>query len=303
VNNSGVNHDALSGYQASQHRDWSLSLPSVEIHQDNIPDLSAFYEGAGAIAAHESAFDHGSMITLADVTFSALNATGGVGTGAEQVALGNHDHAGVYEPVDPAILRSGSIGTSVAAHVHEHAGVYEPADASILKVSHIGSMVASQTHNHDNDYEQKDGSILRLADIGSSVQGYDENLASRTQDASWSGAQLFLSIQHGYSYYAESGLSRTIPLDGGFHFIVLTPGIDMAIGFEAVGQSYCFARLRIRGNTSFVLSFLQTGEYHFVGTRVLKSLTPNLDNGKYNDYLIEGIAGGNITAIGLAAEP
>jgi len=56
---------------------------------DNISDLT-----------NDSAF-----ITMAGVTFESLNANSDVGTGATQVAAGDHAHAGTYEPVDATIIR------------------------------------------------------------------------------------------------------------------------------------------------------------------------------------------------------
>ena len=41
-----------------------------------------------------------SAIAASGVTFEALTANGDVGTGATQVAAGNHAHAGVYQPAD-----------------------------------------------------------------------------------------------------------------------------------------------------------------------------------------------------------
>ena len=39
------------------------------------------------------------------VTFEALDGNGDVGTGAAQVAAGDHNHSGVYEPADPDIAK------------------------------------------------------------------------------------------------------------------------------------------------------------------------------------------------------
>lgn len=58
-----------------------------------------------------------SFITSTGVTYANLNANGDVGTGAAQVAAGNHTHAGVYSPVahtheGTAILSTGEAGGS-----------------------------------------------------------------------------------------------------------------------------------------------------------------------------------------------
>lgn len=69
------------------------------------------------VTAHEAALtitesqisDLGSYITTASVTFETLNSNSDVGTGASQLAAGNHTHSGVYEPVDATIIRQADI--------------------------------------------------------------------------------------------------------------------------------------------------------------------------------------------------
>lgn len=46
------------------------------------------------------------FITSTGVTYENLAANGDVGTSAGQLAIGNHNHDGVYEPADAAILKS-----------------------------------------------------------------------------------------------------------------------------------------------------------------------------------------------------
>lgn len=48
-------------------------------------------------------------IYATDVTFENLNINGDVGTGATQVAQGDHLHAGVYEPADATILKQADV--------------------------------------------------------------------------------------------------------------------------------------------------------------------------------------------------
>ena len=48
-------------------------------------------------------------IGASGVTFENLDANGDVGTGAAQVAAGDHNHTGVYEPVDATILRQADV--------------------------------------------------------------------------------------------------------------------------------------------------------------------------------------------------
>ena len=102
------------------------------------------------------------------VTYENLNANGDVGTAAGQVATGNHNHAGVYEPADATILKDADIGVTVEAY-----------DATILKDSDIGVNVQAYdaTILVDADIgvnvEAYDATILKDADIGVTVQAYD----------------------------------------------------------------------------------------------------------------------------------
>ena len=52
----------------------------------------------------------------ADVTYESLNTNGDVGTGADQVAQGNHNHSGIYELADATILKDSDIGVNVQAY-------------------------------------------------------------------------------------------------------------------------------------------------------------------------------------------
>lgn len=51
-----------------------------------------------------------------DITYEQLNTNGDVGTGAGQLAIGNHTHTGVYEPADATILKDADIGVTVQAY-------------------------------------------------------------------------------------------------------------------------------------------------------------------------------------------
>ena len=52
----------------------------------------------------------------ADVTYGLLDTNGDVGTGAGQLAIGNHNHSGVYEPADATILKDADISSTVQAY-------------------------------------------------------------------------------------------------------------------------------------------------------------------------------------------
>jgi ribosomal protein L31 len=103
-------------------------------------DVGAF-EGAGAVASHLLAFNHSSFITLASVTYESLNTNGDVGTGATQLARGNHTHAGIYEPADATILKEAAIGNTVQAY-----------DANTAKLNGTEAFTAAQTFNLKASY-------------------------------------------------------------------------------------------------------------------------------------------------------
>jgi len=68
-------------------------------------------------------------------TFEVLDGHGDVGSGADQVAVGNHDHSGVYEPADATILKEADIGTGaseVAAGDHTHANLHSHTNKTTL---------------------------------------------------------------------------------------------------------------------------------------------------------------------------
>lgn len=67
------------------------------------------------ITGLESNIIVGTVVASA-VSYENLDANGDVGTGAEQVAIGDHEHSGTYEPADNTILKDADIGTSVGYH-------------------------------------------------------------------------------------------------------------------------------------------------------------------------------------------
>ena len=151
-------------------------------------DIDTLYEPKDAtilkdadIGVTVQAYNVNNALT-SDITYGTLNANGDVGTGAGQLAIGDHDHTGVYEPADATILKDSDIGVTVEEYVaknsawnksfgtlagtvaegnHNHSGVYEPADATILKDADIGVTVQAY-----------DATILVDADIGITIEGY-----------------------------------------------------------------------------------------------------------------------------------
>ena len=67
-------------------------------------------------AASETNAAASAASAAANATYENLNANGDIGTGATQVAQGDHAHAGVYEPADATILKDADIGVNVQAY-------------------------------------------------------------------------------------------------------------------------------------------------------------------------------------------
>jgi hypothetical protein len=67
------------------------------------------------------------------VTYENLNSNGDVGTGAAQVAAGDHNHSGVYEPADATILKDADIGSTVQPY-----DAYLPAWPSTVDATEVG---------------------------------------------------------------------------------------------------------------------------------------------------------------------
>ena len=77
-----------------------------------IADTTGNMAGVGTLNGHTIQGGAGTFALTSDVTYEQLNTNGDVGTGVGQLAIGNHNHSGVYEPVDATIIRTGN--TSVA---------------------------------------------------------------------------------------------------------------------------------------------------------------------------------------------
>ena len=99
--------------------------------------------------------DISSFITASGVTFAALNATSSVGTGATQVAQGNHLHAGVYEPANSHLTKDNVAADFTAGLKKNGVDVATTADIVAGTVSHayksVDESVTSSTALQDDD--------------------------------------------------------------------------------------------------------------------------------------------------------
>jgi hypothetical protein len=93
-----------------------------DLYADIAHDHSGVYEPADATIVKDAdigvtvqGYNANTALTT-DVTYETLNANGDVGTTAGTLAIGNHDHTGVYEPADATILKDADIGVTVQGY-------------------------------------------------------------------------------------------------------------------------------------------------------------------------------------------
>ncbi len=112
--------------------------------------------------AHHAKYTNAEAAT--QVTYANMNANGDVGTGAAQVAQGDHLHTGVYEPADAAIMKEGEnvsllnndadyqsgsdVDTTVATHT-AIAGAHHTRYLDSEAVTAMGVKGDSNPLNHD----------------------------------------------------------------------------------------------------------------------------------------------------------
>lgn len=88
-----------------------------------IPDLTSGGAAAAGDVVHAFRTPNSRKATLGDASGKS------VGTGSGDVAAGNHNHSGVYEPVNSAILK-----TDVGAQISGVTGKSTPVDADVLLI-------------------------------------------------------------------------------------------------------------------------------------------------------------------------
>ena len=184
---------------------------TYDANTNDVVDNSEALNGYAYTHFLDTATAESTYITETDsgvVTFSNLEANGGVGEGNTQVAYGTHTHTGVYEPADSQIMKegedislltndsgyivetdsgvvtfenleaNGDVGSGdsqVAYGTHTHTGVYEPADATIMKEGENVSLLTN------------DSGYLTDLSTGVTTQAYDadlDDLADGTLSAS-----------------------------------------------------------------------------------------------------------------------
>lgn len=98
-----------------------IAWSALSVTEAQISDLGTTIVLDTDIGSTVQAYNANNALT-SDITFETLNTNGDIGTGSAQVAAGDHNHSGVYEPADATILKDADIGSTV-----------QPYDADIAK--------------------------------------------------------------------------------------------------------------------------------------------------------------------------
>jgi hypothetical protein len=140
--------------------------------------------------------DHGleGYITSTGVTYENLSANGDVGTGATQVAAGNHNHSGVYEPADATIIKQADVddtpvnaATTVPVSsnwAYDHANAADPHGVYLLE----SAAAAVATTGAYSDLSGTPSIPSALTDLDTTVTGAQLNTIKSTVDGIEAGA-------------------------------------------------------------------------------------------------------------------
>ena len=188
---------------------------------------AATYASNASASADAAAVSAASAASTA--TFENLDANGDVGTGAAQVAQGNHLHTGVYEPADATILKDADIGSTVEAY-----------DATILKDADIGSTV-----------EAYDATILKDADISDTVAPFNLTMNNQTGTTY---TLVLADAGKNVTLNNASAITLTIPANASVAFPVGTTILLTQLGAGQVTVSITTDTLNVTSTFTAVLA-------------------------------------------------
>lgn len=136
-----------------------------------------------------------------DVTFETLNANGDVGTNADQVAAGDHNHSGVYEPADATILKDADIGVSVQAY-----------DANTAKLNSdqvwSGSQRGTVYTDSDMTYSLSTGNNFYTVLTANRTLTFSGVVAGQSGNIYVSNPSNYIVSAHAYTYISASDLAK-----------------------------------------------------------------------------------------------
>ena len=105
------------------------------------------HEAYGAVATHESTYNHDNFADTTDVTYEQLSTNGDIGTGADQVAQGDHTHDNRY-------YTESEVDSALNSKIEASDITYENLSAN-GDVGTGADQVALGSHTHDALYEGK----------------------------------------------------------------------------------------------------------------------------------------------------
>jgi hypothetical protein len=149
-----------------------------------MPDYDSAYTGAQVDAAVAKAHEHANdsvldateeaftsalktsydgKIAADGVTFENLDANGDIGTGAAQVAAGDHAHSGTYEPADADIAKTDEANEYTAAQNFNATALTDAANiAWDLAANQVASVTLEGSRTLDNPTNMVDGATYML---------------------------------------------------------------------------------------------------------------------------------------------
>jgi hypothetical protein len=127
------------------------------------------HANSATLAATEESFtsalktSYDAKIAAAGVTFENLDANGDVGTGAAQVAAGDHAHSGTYEPADADIAKTDEANEYTATQNFNATTLADAANiAWNLAANQVASVTLEDNRTLDNPTNMVDGATYLL---------------------------------------------------------------------------------------------------------------------------------------------
>jgi hypothetical protein len=147
----------------------------------------------------------GTVALLSNITFENLDANGDVGTGAAQVAAGNHTHSGVYEPADATILKDADIGVAVQAYSAVLSGT--TASFTTADETKLGGIASGATAN------SSDATLLARANHTGTQTASTITVTATDRlvgrDSASGGACEEISVSGGLEWTGTGGIQRS----------------------------------------------------------------------------------------------
>ena len=292
---SGVNtgDQDLSGYSLTSHNHTGTYEPANANIQGHISSTSNPHSvtytqvgadpsgaAAGAVSAHNSAYDHTKLhdaVTVSDSTSIDLTLTGQqisasaiFGTTSGTVAQGNHNHSGVYQPADQQL--TDLAGLSYSGNAGKVVGVKATEDGFEFVTASGGGLTNPMTAAGDMIIGGTGGAPTRLA---KGTDGQVLTLASGNPSwAAASGGSLLVAetvvTGSAVTSVTFSGLDGNAA--GGYilvsQFVAGTTNTSFALGINGdfTFTSYVGNRIYLVGNDTSADGYIPTPSSHIANT-------------------------------------